>query len=101
MKITGMMASWTKAVPPATLAKMPKSPVLKGKHPTVTGKDIPGSCLKCHTGKTIPALAPLVHSAHFGGAKNEFVAKFGGDCRHCHKFDVASATMKLPSGPEK
>lgn len=103
MRLTVLMAPWTKAVPPKVLAKMPKTIALKGKHPPVTGKDIPASCIKCHSGasKTIPPMAPLMHALHFGGEKNLFVAKFGGDCRHCHKLDAKSATMKVPSGAEK
>lgn len=103
MRITTLMAPWTKAVPPKTLAKFPKAMALKGKHPPVTGKDIPGACLKCHSGasKTIPAMAPLIHILHFTGEPNQFVKKFGADCRHCHKFEAKTAVMKLPSGPEK
>lgn len=81
-----------------------KSPSLKKKHPAVATKDIPASCVKCHaaTSKTIPALAPLMHKAHYAkGESSEFVKQFGGECTHCHKLDKATGKWSLPKGAEK
>ena len=50
---TTLAQHWNGKVDAKTLAAMqafvPKGITLKGKHPTVATKDIPASCLKCHT----------------------------------------------------
>jgi hypothetical protein len=107
-RISGLLARWNGKVDAKRLAAMqgfvPKGITLKGKHPTVPVKDVPASCLKCHAAasKTIPPLAPLMHGVHFGrGDASDFIAKFGGECTHCHKFDKTSGTWRMPSGPEQ
>lgn len=79
---------------------------LKGKHPKLPAavKDVPASCLKCHTAtsKTAPPFAPLVHAIHLtGGEKNSFLTVFQGECTLCHKLDAKTGTWRMPSGPEK
>lgn len=99
---------WNGKVDAKTLAAMqafvPKGIALKGKHPTVATKDIPASCLKCHTAtsKGIPGLATLMHGIHFAkGDAAEFVKQFGGECTHCHKLNKTTGRWSLPSGAEK
>ena len=107
-RVTALLAQWNGKVDAKKLATMqgfvPQGLTLKGKHPTVPGKDVPASCLKCHatTSKTIPPLPALMHGIHFSkGANSEFVKQFGGECTHCHKFDSAKARWSMPSGAEK
>lgn len=107
-RVSTMLARWNGKVDAKTLAAMQafvtKGIALKGKHPPVATKDIPASCIKCHTAtsKTIPPLAPLMHGIHLAKAdQSEFVKKFGGDCTHCHKLNRANGTWSLPSGAEK
>lgn len=104
-RISTLLARWNGKVDAKTLAAMqafvPKGITLKGKHPTVPVKDVPASCLKCHAAKTIPPLAQLVHGIHLAKSGSDFGKQFGGECRHCHKLNAASATWTLPSGPEK
>lgn len=107
-RVTTMLARWNGKVDAKTVAAMqafvPKTIKLKGKHPTVAGKDVPAICAKCHsaTSKTIPPLAPLMHGIHLAkGDASEFVKQFNGECTHCHKLDKATGTWALPSGAEK
>jgi len=76
-------------------AFVPKGLTLKGKHPTVPTKDIPASCLKCHTAssKTIPPFPPLMHGIH--------LTKPDIDCTSCHKLDKKTGIVAVPSGAEK
>lgn len=101
---------WAVRAPEKLVARvggvMPKGSTLKGKHPPIAAamlKDIPASCRKCHTetSKTMPPLAPLIHAIHFGGDGNEFIAKFKGECTHCHKVDAKLGVMAVPTGAEK
>jgi hypothetical protein len=110
MRLGTLAKAWATKVPPGLLAKvspvMPKGVALKAKHPPLAAamlKDIPATCQKCHAAasKTMPPLAPMVHAIHFGGDKNEFVSKFGGQCTHCHKVNAKAGVMGVPSGPEK
>ena len=107
-RVSTLLAQWNGKVDAKKLAAMqafvPKGITLKGKHPTVATKDIPASCLKCHTAtsKGIAPLAPLLHGIHLAKAdQSEFVKKFGGECTHCHKLNRANGTWSLPSGAEK
>jgi hypothetical protein len=106
-RISAAVSNWSKKVDAQTLARMqpllPKGVALRGKHPAITTKDIPGTCIKCHhaTSTTPAAFSKMMHVIHLTGARNEFVAKFGGDCRHCHKLNEANGTMSVPSSPEK
>lgn len=107
-RLSTMLAKWNGKVDAKTLAAMqafvPKGITLKGKHPPVATKNIPASCMKCHTAtsKVIPPLAALMHGIHFGKAdRSEFVTQFGGECTHCHKLNRANGTWSLPGGAEK
>lgn len=107
-RVTTLLGQWNGKVDAKKLAAMqafvPQGITLKGKHPTVPGKDVPASCLKCHaaTSKTIPPFPALMHGIHFSeGAASDFVKQFGGECTHCHKFNSAKAKWSLPSGAEK
>ena len=108
-RISTLLAQhWNGKADAKTLAAMqafaPKGITLKGKHPTVATKDIPASCLKCHTAtsKGIPPLATLMHGIHLAkGDAGEFVKQFGGECTHCHKLNKTTGTWALPSGAEK
>ena len=87
----------------AAKAAAPKGMTIKGKHPAMASlKDVPAACLKCHgaTSKIAPPLAPIVHLVHLG-ADSQFVKKFAGDCKHCHKLDPARGVLAVPSAPEK
>lgn len=99
---------WNGKVDAKTLSAMqafvPQGITLKGKHPTVATKDIPASCMKCHTAtsKGIPPLATLMHGIHLAkGDASEFVKQFGGECTHCHKLNKTTGRWSLPSGAEK
>ena len=107
-RVSVQLSRWNGKVESKTLAAMqavvPKGMTLKGKHPTVATKDIPASCLKCHTAtsKTVPPLAPLLHGIHLAqGDLSEFIKESEGDCTHCHKLNKTTGTWTLPSGPEK
>lgn len=106
-RITTMLARWDGKADAKKLAAMqafvPKGVTLKGKHPLINAKEIPGSCLKCHaaTSKAIPPLGSLMHGIHLiKGEQGDFTKKFNGDCRHCHKLQP-NGVWSLPSGPEK
>ena len=107
-RVSVLLSHWNGKVDAKTIAAMqafvPKGMTLRGKHPTVATKDIPASCMKCHTAtsKGIPPLAPLMHGIHLAKAdQSEFVKKFGGDCAHCHKLNRANGTWSRPSGAER
>ena len=107
-RVSVLLSHWNGKVDAKTIAAMqafvPKGMTLRGKHPTVATKDIPASCMKCHTAtsKGIPPLAPLMHGIHLAKAdQGEFVKKFGGDCTHCHKLNRTNGTWSLPGGAEK
>ena len=110
MRLSTLAKAWAAKAPATLVAKvstvMPQGAALKGKHPPISAamlKDVPASCKKCHTAtsKTMPPLAPMVHAIHFGGDKNDFVSKHGGECTHCHKPDAKRGQMPVPSGAEK
>ena len=107
-RVSVYLSHWDGKADARTLAAMqafvPKGMTLRGKHPTVATKDIPASCMKCHTAtsKGIPPLAPLMHGVHLAkGDASEFVKQFQGECTHCHKLNKATGTWSLPSGAEK
>ena len=107
-RVSVQLARWDGKVDAKTLAAMqafvPKGMTLKGKHPTVAARDIPASCLKCHTAtsKGIAPLARLLHGIHLAkGDASEFVKQFQGECTHCHKLNKTTGTWSLPSGAEK
>ena len=107
-RVSVQLSRWDGKVDAKTLAAIqafvPKRMTLKGKHPTVASKDIPASCLKCHTAtsKGIAPLARLLHGIHLAkGDANEFVRQFQGECTHCHKLNKTTGTWSLPSGTEK
>lgn len=107
-RVSVLLSHWNGKVDAKTIAAMqafvPKGMTLRGKHPTVATKDIPASCMKCHTAtsKGIPPLAPLLHGIHLAkGNAGEFVKQFQGECTHCHKLNKATGTWSLPSGAEK
>lgn len=107
-RVSVQLSRWNGKVDAKTVAAMqafvPKGITLKGKHPPVATKDVPASCMKCHTAtsKTIPPLAPLLHGIHLAkGDGSTFVSQFQGECTHCHKLNKTSGTWSLPSGAEK
>jgi cytochrome c553 len=75
----------------------------KKKHPKVAMTNVPASCAKCHsaTSKVIPPLAKMVHRIHLGNDQGEFLAKFQGECTHCHKLDRKTGAWSIPNGAEK
>lgn len=111
IRMSALMATWTTAVPTALLDKAKASSVtaskVKGKHPPMANvkANIPQTCLTgCHKkGSTIaPPFAQLMHAVHLvGGAKNQYLAAFQGECMHCHKLDQKTGAWKVASGPEK
>ena len=106
-RISAAVKAWTKKVDAPLLSRMqpllPKGVALRGKHPAVAVKDIPGSCTRCHhaTSTAPAAFSRMMHVIHFTGVRNEFVTKFGGDCMHCHKPNAADGTMPVPTALEK
>jgi hypothetical protein len=111
MPISKVLEQWQTEVPADLLGKLtkvtPEGTKLKGKHPKVPPKmleaGIPDSCLMCHkAGSTMAApLSAYMHDIHLvGGAENQFLTVFGGQCTHCHKFDKATAQWSLASGSE-
>ena len=108
MRLSTKLARWNGTADAKNLAAMqafaPKGMTLKGKHPPVTGKDIPASCLKCHAAmaKAAPPLAPLLHGIHLAsGDQSDFVKQFQGECTYCHKLNKTTGTWSIPSGAEK
>ena len=111
MRISTLMATWTKAVPAALAEKARAASVdaskIKGKHPAMANvkANIPQTCLAgCHKpGSTIaPPFARLMHVIHLvGGNKNRFVTTNQGECTHCHKLDQKTGTWKAASSAEK
>ncbi|KAA0255833.1 hypothetical protein FBQ97_05035 [Acidobacteria bacterium ACD] len=108
-RLSVLMAGWRTKVGPELLAKSqaasPPGMKLKGKHPPLSAaKDVPASCLRCHSpgSKSAPPFAALVHAIHLtGGEANHFLTVFQGECTLCHKLDAATGTWRMPSGPEK
>jgi hypothetical protein len=107
-RVSAKLARWNGKIDAKTLATMqafvPKGITLKGKHPALSGKDVPASCMKCHTAgsKSMPPFAPLMHGIHLAkGDSSEFLKQYQGECTHCHKLNKTSGTWTLPSGPEK
>jgi hypothetical protein len=107
--LSTIMKQWSATIDGKRLARLqtfvPKSLMLKGKHPGVaTIKDVPTACLKCHAAmsKLAPPLAPLIHGIHLtGGDANPFLTTFQGECTHCHKLNAVSGQWSIPSGAEK
>src|SRR6476661_277361 len=72
--LSTIMKDWGAKIDGKRLARLqtfvPKSLMLKGKHPGVAAiKDVPAACIKCHTSmsKLAPPLAPLMHGIHLTG----------------------------------
>ena len=110
LRFSALLKQWTEKVDPQLLkreaASAPPGLTLKGKHPAVSAalKNIPKACLPCHgaASKTAPPFSRMMHVIHFtGGKENRFLTVFQGGCTHCHKFNTATGTWSLPSGPEK
>ena len=108
-RISTLMTKWTAVVDPPLLARAKASATdpdkVKGKHPSVpkAGSNVPQGCLSiCHKkGSTIaPAFALLMHNVHLTGAQNRFVARFQGECTHCHKLDQKTGAWRMPTGAE-
>jgi hypothetical protein len=107
--LSTIMKEWSEKIDGKRLARLqtfvPKSLMLKGKHPSVTTiKDVPAGCMKCHAAmaKLAPPFAPVIHAIHLtGGDANSFLTTFQGECTHCHKFNVVSGQWSMPSGTEK
>ncbi len=78
--------------------------VLKGKHEFKFNSEtsIPEECNKCH-GKAIKTALPLgqvIHIIHFSGENNHFIAKYNGECTHCHKIEKVTGTWSSINGRE-
>jgi hypothetical protein len=111
LRMSALMAAWTKAVPAPLADKARASSVtasrIKGKHPPMANvkANIPQTCLAgCHKkGSTIaPPFAQLMHTVHLaGGSQNRYLTAYQGECMHCHKLDQKTGTWKMPTGPEK
>jgi len=110
MRMSTLMATWTKAVPEPLLAKTRAASAdaskIKGKHPALPNvkTNIPQTCLGCHKkGSTIaPPFSQLLHTIHLvGGAQNKFVTMFQGECTHCHKLDQKTGAWKVATAAEK
>jgi hypothetical protein len=110
LRLSTLMKSWTNHVDDALLAKLqaaaPKGVTLKGKHPEVgfAYKDVPKNCVTCHgpSSKIAAPFASMIHIIHLtGGEKNPFIAKFQGECTHCHKLNSTSGAWKTPSASEQ
>jgi hypothetical protein len=111
MRISALMATWTKAVPMALIEKARAASVdaskIKGKHPAMANvkANVPQTCLTgCHKpGSTIaPPFAQLMHVIHLvGGNSNRFLTANQGECTHCHKLNQKTGTWKAASSAEK
>jgi len=106
-RLTSVLRKWEKEVDPEFLSKgqaaAPAGVTLTGKHPDVQEdvKTIPTDCLKCHASdsKQAPPFSRLLHLIHLENEKdNHFLAKYGGQCTHCHKLDTRSGRWGLGSG---
>jgi hypothetical protein len=70
-------------------------------HLPIKGKvaRVPADCIACHDSKVDTPFSVIVHKAHFGSPdKNEYIKRFGGDCRNCHTMDGATGQAKLKQG---
>ena len=70
-------------------------------HRSLKGKveQVPTDCLGCHESLGDPPFASLIHLAHFAKPEtNVFVARFGGDCRHCHVMNDTTGVPGLKAG---
>lgn len=108
LRLSEMMKKWIAGADAKAIADMqkfvPKGTVLKGKHLPIAPslKDLPAVCIKCHSTKIAPPLAPLMHGIHLArGEDSRFVTMFQGECTHCHKLNRATGVWSIPSGPEK
>jgi hypothetical protein len=111
MRISALMATWTKAVPVALAEKARSASVdaskIKGKHPAMANvkANVPQTCLAaCHKpGSTIaPPFARLMHVIHLvGGNGNRFLTANQGECTHCHKLNPKTGAWNAASSAEK
>ena len=90
----------------AAQASAPAGLTLTGRHPEAADAlaDIPGACLGCHgqDSAEAPPFARLIHAVHLEDRPvNPFLAKFHGECTHCHKLDRGTGGWTLASGPER
>jgi hypothetical protein len=70
-------------------------------HRPLKGKveQVPTDCLGCHESLGDPSFSSLIHQAHFSKPEtNVFLARFAGDCRHCHVMDGSTGVAGLKSG---
>lgn len=111
VRLSSQMRRWSEQVDAKLLARVQRvmgdAAELSGRHPELPAQsyeDIPASCMQCHIDdvEEVPPMGPMLHALHLsGGRENHFLTLFGGQCTHCHKFDVDTGTWSLPSGPEK
>jgi cytochrome c553 len=108
-RISSLMKGWNDKVEPALLAKAqaaaPAGVTLKGKHPAAAFalKNIPTSCLTCHSKKSTlaPPFAQMLHVIHLtGGEQNHFLTVYQGECTHCHKLNTSTGLWAIPSAAE-
>lgn len=109
-RFSTMLRAWAEEVPAPLLAKAravaPAGLTLTGKHPEAAQslQDVPAACLECHgaASEVAPPFASLLHSVHLvGGDTNHFMTLFQGECTHCHKLDLATGRVTMPSAPER
>jgi len=109
-RFSTLLKRWSERVDEKLLAQAraaaPVPAKIKGKHPeaAAAAKNVPASCLKCHSKESTkaPPLARLAHLIHLtGGEANHFLTVYQGECTHCHKLDPKSGAWRIPSAAEK
>lgn len=108
-RFSTLMKLWREKVDSALLVKAqdaaPEGMILKGKHPKAptSFNKIPAECLTCHSKKsnTAPPFARMIHMIHLtGGANNNYLTIFQGECTYCHKLNSNTGEWTIPSAPE-
>lgn len=109
-RLSSVMSTWDRQVPSELVEKARSlardEEAIKGRHPLSLEmfQAIPENCQICHkkgSGSVVP-LAPLIHLIHLsGGEENHYLTIFQGHCTHCHKFDLNTGIVNLPSAQER
>ena len=74
------------------------------KHRDISGKVavVPDDCKSCHTeGSGLESMSMISHSMHYAsGSSSGFVAKYGGQCLHCHAMATGTGAVTVKTGPK-
>ena len=71
-------------------------------HRDIAGKVtvVPDDCKSCHTEASgLESMSMISHSMHYAsGSSSEFIARYGGDCLHCHAMATGTGAVTVKKG---